>query len=179
MASYAIHTRQILLSQLKSVTLSNKKSCEKAAKRRKKACQTRWLSFNESVQAVILDYPAVLQYLTQLKDEDAAASGLLTKMDSLKFLSVVYILAEVLSHLAILSKSFQKGVIDFSQISPCIESTKDKLDDLIDNSTPQKRLISDLHDGGRLQLLGVTNINDSSSNLVEMSNTLTKFVESL
>ena len=165
--------------QLKSVTLSNEKSREKAAKRLKKACQTRWLSFNESVQAIILDYPAVLQSLTQLKDEDAAASGLLTKMNSFKFLSVVYILAEVLPHLAILSKSFQKGVIDFSQISPCIESTKDKLDDLIDNSTPQKRLISDLHDGGRLQLLGVTNINDSPSNLAEMSNTLTKYVESL
>ena len=165
--------------QMKSVMLSSEKSREKAAKRLKKACQTRWLSFNESVQAIILDYPSVLQSLTQLKDEDAAASGLLTKMNTFKFLSVVYILSEVLPHLAILSKSFQRGVIDFSQISPCIENTKDRLDALIDNSTPQKRLISDLQDGGRLQLLGVSNINASPNNLAEMSNTLTKYVESL
>ena len=93
---------------MKSVMLSSEKSSEKAAKRLKKACQTRWLSFNESVQAIILDYPSVLQSLTQFKDEDAAASGLLTKMNTFKFLSVVYILSEVLPHLAILSKSFQR-----------------------------------------------------------------------
>ncbi|XP_071159304.1 zinc finger MYM-type protein 1-like [Mytilus edulis] len=45
------------------------------AKRLKKACTTRWLSFDLSVQAVFEDYAAVLQILSQLIETSETTSG--------------------------------------------------------------------------------------------------------
>lgn len=165
--------------QLKSISLSTDASREKASKRLKKACQSRWLSFSESIKAVHQDYPALVQSLTALKDNDAAALGLLTKINNFKFLGVVYILSDVLPQLAILSKSFQRGKIDFAQVQPSIDCAKDKLDEIVENDVPQKRLAIDLEEGGKLNLLGVTNVVGSSSNFEEMSRTASKHVGAL
>lgn len=58
---------------------SNKKSKTQkiVARRLKKACQTRWLSFGSSVNAAKLDFEAILLTLKQL--DDATAIGLLKK----------------------------------------------------------------------------------------------------
>lgn len=58
---------------------------------------------------IFIDYLAVQQTLRQLKDEDAVASGLLSKVNTAKFIRVIYILNAVLPILSCLSKTFQKG----------------------------------------------------------------------
>lgn len=95
-------------------------------KRLKKACRTRWLSFQAAVDAIVSDYESVLQTLSQM-DNDATACGLLKKMRSIQFLGDLYILKDILPILAQLSKYFQKDVISFSAINPAVKMTKDKI----------------------------------------------------
>ncbi|CAH3114274.1 unnamed protein product, partial [Pocillopora meandrina] len=68
-----------------------------------------WLSFHAATSDIFIDYLAVQQTLRQLKDEDAVASGLLSKVNTAKFIRVIYILNAVLPILSCLSKTFQKG----------------------------------------------------------------------
>lgn len=137
-------------TELKGIKLSTEESRQGASRRLKKACQTRWLSFNQSNQAIFREYPAVLQTLNNLQSSDAAALGLLTKIRNVKFLSTVYILSEILPHLDTLSKTFQKGTTDFSRIGPSIDHTKDKLDEIRESMAPVSRLYADIQPGGRL-----------------------------
>lgn len=59
------------------------------------------------------DYPALLHTLNHLKYGDVTSLGLFTKVKDAKFIGTVYILSEVLPHLSIMSKAFQKGIVDF------------------------------------------------------------------
>ena len=103
--------------EIKSVNLSDK-SKKIVRKKLKKACQTRWLSFHAATSAIFDDYLALLQTLRQLKDADAVACGLLSKVQTAKFIGTIYILNAVLPILSSLSKTFQRGTINFLTSSP-------------------------------------------------------------
>ena len=106
--------------RLESLQLNNEKSRKMVAKKLKKACDTRWLSFNSAIQSLYADFVAVLQTLKQLKQDpdQPAAYGLLKKINKVKFIGAVYILKWVLLILANLGKSFQKGAINYASIKP-------------------------------------------------------------
>ena len=114
-------------AEMKALPLSTEKAYSQVSRRLKKACTTRWLSFDASVKAVYADYLALIHTLNNLKDSDATSLGLFTKVKNVKFIGTVYILSEVLPHLSTISKAFQKGAVDFSQIAPTIEYTKGSL----------------------------------------------------
>ena len=57
----------------------------------------------------------------------AQADGFLRKIHSPTFLGTLYMLKLVLPHLSTLSKTFQKGSLNFSRISPNIEKTIHKM----------------------------------------------------
>ena len=101
--------------QLKNLKLSNEKSRKMVAKKLKKVCDTRWLSFSSAIQSLYADLVAVLQTLKQLKQDPGqpAAYGLLKKINKVKFIGAVYILKWVLPVLATLSKFFQRGAINY------------------------------------------------------------------
>ena len=84
--------------QLKNLKLSNEKSRKMLAKKLKKACDTRWLSFSSAIQSLYADLVAVLQTIKQLKQDPGqpAAYGLLKKINKVKFFGAVYILKWVL-----------------------------------------------------------------------------------
>ncbi|KAL9972775.1 hypothetical protein ACROYT_G019144 [Oculina patagonica] len=94
-----------------------KKSKQLLVKRMKKACSTRWLSFDKSVAVLYQEYEAVLHTLKAL-DEDgcATAHGLFNKLKEGKFLGVLFILKDVLPVLSHLLKAFQGGSVAFSQV---------------------------------------------------------------
>lgn len=108
-----------------------------------KACRTRWLSLDKSVQGVFQDYVAILLTLNQF-DNDATGSGLRHKLRKMKFLSMLYIMKEVLPVLAKISKCFQRGMVSFAAIEPTISMAKDTLDEIVDNETPLKVNITNL-----------------------------------
>ena len=123
------------------------------AKKLKKACDTRWPSFSSAIQSLYADLVAVLQTLKPLKQDPGqpAAYGLLKKIN--KFIGAVYILMRVLPVLATLSKSFQRGAINYASIKPSIDYSKDKLNDVKNTEEPIKQLKQDLTSGGRLETL--------------------------
>ena len=76
--------------EIKKCSLQLKeKSKQLLVKRMKKACSTRWLSFDRSVAALYQEYEAVLHTLKAL-DEDgcATAHGLFNRLKEGKFLGV-------------------------------------------------------------------------------------------
>ena len=140
--------------EVKSFDLS-KKSRKVLTKKLKKACQTRWLSLHRAVEAVFDDLQALMRTL-RLLESDATACGLLKKIHCPKFVRCVYILKHILPVLSQLSKTFQRGCVNFSHISPAINHAKHKLQDIIDERLPQKQFKQDLEEEGKLATLEFT-----------------------
>ena len=90
------------------------------ARRLKKACHTRWLSMGQAVDTVYQDLEAVLCTLQSLEKEDTVACELLTKMHKPKFIGCINIFQHMLPILNHLSKTFQKGSVNFSHIGPAV-----------------------------------------------------------
>lgn len=163
--------------QLKNLKLSNEKSRKMVAKKLQKACDTRWLSFSSAIQSLYTDLVAVLQTLKQLKQDPGqpAAYGLL-KINKVKFIGAVYILKWVLPILATLSKSFQKGAINYASIKPSIDYSKDRLNDVKITEEPIEQLKQDLTSGGRLETLELV---CTESNFKDLQGLLQKYIKAL
>ena len=161
--------------QVKSVQLSDKGK-KIVGKKLKKACQTRWLSFHAATSALFDDYFSALQTLRQLKNDDAVACGLLSKVKTAKFIGAIYILNAVLPILSSLSKTFQKGTISFSHIKPSIDYTLGKLDEVMQSKSPILDFKKDLLPEGRLNL---TEVSLTPAMEEQLSNLLVKYVRSL
>ncbi|CAG2239555.1 unnamed protein product [Mytilus edulis] len=130
--------------QLKEISMGEK-ATKIVSKRLKKACRTRWLSLEASVRAVHGDYEAILHTLSILdQSRDAAATGLMKKMKSIKFLGTLYIMRDILPVLADLSKHFQKDSLLIFLISASINLAKDKLKKLLEEETPMQSLQTDI-----------------------------------
>lgn len=127
-------------SEMKKLDSMSEKSKEKLATKVQKACRTRWLSLDKSVESVCRNLPALLQTLRwyQNKDSNPTAIGLLKKLKKPDFIGVLYILKGILPVLSILSKVFQKGSISFSRISPAIKASKDSLNKLVQENITVK-----------------------------------------
>ena len=93
-------------------------------KRIKKACGIRWLSLQASVDTAYCEFTGLLQTLRVLNNEatprGAFAKGLLNKMNSQDFLSLLFMLKFMFPRLTELRKTFQKGELKFSRIAPNI-----------------------------------------------------------
>ena len=98
--------------------------------------RTRWLSLHASVDSLFEEYVGMIHALWFMKDNPAVggatAAGLLKKIDSVKFLGVLYMLKYMLPHLSALSKTFQTGTLNFSRMVPSIEKTKHKIQEVAD-----------------------------------------------
>ena len=129
----------------KNLTL-NSAGRKQVAKKLKKACRTRWLSLDKSVEAVFTDFCAIIETLEQLKTEPtgSAADGLLKRMKKVKFIGTIYILHDVLPVLSQLSKRFQRGNVNFSHLLPAIKATHAKLNRLKEDKECLKKLQNDL-----------------------------------
>ena len=104
----------------------NEKATKILTKRMKKACNTRWLRFERSVQAVKQEYESLLQVMNMFQESDAAACGFLKKLQQIKVFGTIYILAEILPRLSELSKVFQTGKFNFSEAEAELKDLKSK-----------------------------------------------------
>ena len=160
--------------EMKQLTLGAKAN-KRIGKRLKKACKTRWLSFDNAIAAVRSDLPSILQTLRQLKT-DPSCYGLLKKLMKVKKIGIIYILHEVLPVLSDLSRVFQQGTINFAHIKPSITVCKEKLAALVESKSPIKKLQDDLAEGGTL---AVTEIKFSSKDIEYLENLLKNYVNGL
>ena len=111
-----------------------------------------------------------------MKNTDATALRLFSKLKDVKFIETVYILAELLPYLSNLSKASQRGTVDFSRIAPTIEYTKEKLEEAAETKSPINWLKADLLDTGRL---GILDMNASLHHLQVLENLLSNYVNAL
>lgn len=121
------------------------KSKQILVKRMKKACSTRWLSFDKSVAALYQEYKAVLHTLQALdKGGCTTAHGLLNRLKEGKFVGVLFILKDGLPILSNLSKALQGRSVAFSQIVPLINATKASLEKLLETNSPVQKFLAAL-----------------------------------
>ena len=123
-------------------------------KQLKKACKTGWLSFDSAVEAIFDELEAVMRTLTII-ESDATAVGLLKKISNPKFVGCLYILKHVLPSLAKLSKAFQRGSVNFSNIKLSIVYTKQNVNTITETGTPVKEFAEDFKTGGRRSSLEI------------------------
>ena len=154
----------------KNLTL-NSAGRKQVAKKLKKACRTRWFSLDKSVEAVFMDFCAIIKTLEQLKTEPtgSAADGLLKRMKKVKFIDTIYVLHDVLPVLSQLSKRFQRGNVNFSHLLPAIKATHAKLNRLKEDKECLKKLQNDLAQNGRLHRCGLT-LSDKMQELCSLMN---------
>ena len=127
-----------VLTNLKHLQVNSTKGKGMLAKKLKKACKTKWLSFDKSVEAMKQQNCGVLQTLQTLDSEynDATAAGLPKKMKNAKFVGALYILAEVLPPLSSVSQTFQRSNVNFSLIQPQLKAAKQRLNRIVEKETP-------------------------------------------
>lgn len=139
-----------------TLDIISKRKKRKFVKRVKRAVTTRWLSLHASVDSVFTEYVGLVNTLRVLKDDPASgpmAAGLLKKLDSIRFLGVLYMFKTVLPHLSALSKTFQTGAINFSRIIPGISKLKSNISEIERNDSVMSELKKDL--ANRLQDCGL------------------------
>ena len=166
--------------EMKQLTLGAKakakaKANKRISKQLKKACKTRWLSFDNAIAAVCSDLLSILQTLHQLK-ADPSCYDLLKKLMKVKKIGTIYILCEILPVLSDLSRVFQQGTINFAHIKPSITVCEEKLATLVESKSPIKKLQDDLAEG---RTLAVTEIKFSSKDIKYLENLLKNYVNEL
>ena len=130
--------------ELKKINLVNKKGRKILARKLKKACKTRWLSYERSVSSLLSEFEVVLQFLHMFADSEATAAGLLKKVQNARFVGTLYILGDVLPILSELSLTFQSGYLNFSQIGPSIEMARLRLSNVLEDKSPLEKLERDI-----------------------------------
>ena len=91
--------------------------CKKIGKSFKKAHRTIWISMEKDIGNVYNYFVPLTPTLCLLnEDGDSVATGLLQHIGNIKFLSAVYLLHQVLTPPAHLSKVFQAGSVSFAAI---------------------------------------------------------------
>lgn len=129
--------------ELKKMDLS-KGASKKVATRLKKACRTRWLSFDSSVKAVYSNFEAVLQTLSQCQDQDATALRLRKKIKTNKVFGSHLHFERGSASSSLFVKNISEGLASFSAIVPQVNGTKDKLDQILLEEIPLTKLQSDI-----------------------------------
>lgn len=141
----------------------------------KKACSTRWLSFNEAVHGCYDDLPSIMQCLSLL-EKDVVATGLLKKMKNVRFGTSLFILKEILPILAKLSKTFQAGTINFSCIEPSIQEAKDAL---TETSLTEKVMTTFVQETKENERLGFLEFMPTEAQIKEATGKMSNYVQAL
>ena len=141
----------------------------------KKACKTRWLSFESSVSSALRTLYPLLLCLKEMEHDSAAAGGLYKKMYNAKFVGALYMLSEILPILTVLSKTFQKGQLTFSHIKGNISYTIQQLEDMADS----EEFLTKARDALQHGHLSDTNLQIAEGTATILKNLKKKYIKSL
>ena len=162
-------------TEMRHITLTSGAQSS-VAKTLKRACKTRWLSFDSAVKSAFEDILAILHTLKKLSDKDVTSVGLLKKMNTLHFFSALYVLKSVLPIVSALSGAFQRGYLHFSRLGSLVETVKADLDDLVSTNKPVHDLSHDVSNG---RLAGHVEFHLTSEAESKMQGLLHRYVDAL
>ncbi|KAH3889984.1 hypothetical protein DPMN_014051 [Dreissena polymorpha] len=89
---------------------------------------TRWLSFDDALKSILVNYSSLLSVL--VADKSAKAVGLVKSMSCFKFLYTAHFLADVMHYLCRFFKAYQTSDISFNTVYPLLENTVRKIHSL-------------------------------------------------
>ena len=128
------------------------------------------------MKSALESFPAI-QFLIKIKEKgDATCHGLLLQMNNVHFLSILYVLKDVLPILDTLSKMFQQSTVNFSSLTPEFNRAKTALEDVAAKEAPIKEFMEDLKEGGKMAML---QYEPTEHQIKTMRNKLTKYVGAL
>ncbi|XP_070557479.1 zinc finger protein 862-like [Ptychodera flava] len=99
---------------------------EAKAKKIKQVFFTRWLSFNDCVEALVGCIDSVIAWLVQISEErahKAIASGLLKRVGTYQFIAMTYFSADAIGLLAKLCKAMQTETAVYSDLKTQVDGT--------------------------------------------------------
>lgn len=111
-----------------------------------------------------------MQTLQHFSEADAVAAGLLSKMRTPTFIGATYTLNQVLPAL---SKTFQKGTVNFARIKQAIKATKSAFDRVVEDNTVVIHMQADLAEDSTLSLCS---LNPIPYQYKEVTSLLSKYV---
>ncbi|KAL2078835.1 hypothetical protein ACEWY4_024579 [Coilia grayii] len=115
----------------------------------KEVKDTRWLSQHQAIQTLQRHLPAVLAALAEeiQQNKCPTAKGLYAFCSTFRFVAAVYLQADVLPHLACLSKVFQREMVNFLAIKEQVPITMAALRVIKDagNQQPPGSFLAQLH----------------------------------
>lgn len=146
-------------------------------KKVKKAVASRWLSFDESVRAMVQEFITHLHVFEIFKENDAIACSLLTQTRNHKFIGTLYILKEILQNLAVLIKTLQQGELSFAGLLSAVSYCLAKLNDVLRRKDEILATLSvDLSEDEKFGLAGIQ-ITEASINF--LSDLITNYAAKL
>ena len=107
----------------------------------KKVHSVLWLSFYDTLQAVYRPVDPQLTYLADTKLKDPKTVHLKKKLACLKFISLTYIMMEIIPHVTKLSLSFQKENFDLACAQVNVDHCVKDLQKLLTESGPHEQFL--------------------------------------
>lgn len=115
----------------------------------------RWLSVHNAVSVVCRSLKSLRDVLEHMASSDAQdadkAKGLLLAVRQFNFVALCHMMKDVLMHVVLLSKHFQKEDLDFSTVQPMVESTKEALREIIVQPGPAEEEFFSSLDGNKFK----------------------------
>ncbi|KAF7219382.1 zinc finger protein 862-like [Nothobranchius furzeri] len=115
----------------------------------------RWLSIHNAVSVVCRSLKSlrdVLEHMASSNAQDAdKAKGLLLAVRQFNFVALCHMMKDVLMHVVLLSKHFQREDLDFSTAQPMVESTKEALKEIIVHPGPAETEFFSSLDGNKFK----------------------------
>ncbi|KAL6461570.1 hypothetical protein MHYP_G00297140 [Metynnis hypsauchen] len=100
----------------------------------------RWLLVHSAVSVVCRSLKSlrdVLEHMAASNTQDSdKAKGLLTSVRQFNFVALAHLMKDVLMHVSLLSKHFQRENLDFSTVQPMVEGTKEALREIMVHPGP-------------------------------------------
>ena len=109
----------------------------------KEVHSVRWLSFYDALQAVYRTLEPLLTYLADTTLKDPKAVHLKKKVACLKFISLTYIMMDIIPHVTKLSLFFQKENVDLALVQVNIDHCVKDLQKLLTDSGPHEQLLKE------------------------------------
>ncbi|XP_069113661.1 uncharacterized protein C17orf113-like [Argopecten irradians] len=124
----------------------------KKVKRFKKPTQVRWLSMSDAVSTCFDCYSVLILGLehevasSPHSEGGNKARGILKKIKNIKFLMTLALLKDILGHLDLVSKVFQKDNLDINQLKTIVASTSLVISSYLNENTPTVQEVVDQTD---------------------------------
>lgn len=110
----------------------------------KQHCAVRWLSLGKAVNAIKLNWPALVMELNEeAVSGNSQAHGILNQIQTYHFIALTHTLSDVLPVMTKLNLVFQREDVNLANIKPMVQASVAALTQLKDSPGPEEQLFNE------------------------------------